>query len=545
MTLSKEFFHLESDIFICFSYITPCTFLQQSNEDTLDAIIRDINTYKDKGRILLCGDLNARTGQELDFIQKDDDRHLPLDTSYIIDTNISQRKSEDTKIDERGKQLLDLCISGRLRILNGRSTGDSYGKFTCQKPTGASVVDYVILSEELIKEIIYFHVHPFKPMFSDCHSKISFNLKASYINRTPKNLTKDMPIPFQWRKCSPELFQKALECPSITSKIKSFLHINFNSDVEQVNKAANLFEEIIVSTAQLCLRRTRTSKSKTNTRKKWFDEDLYVKRRDLTSIARNMFNQPFNLLLRNTYFKHYREYRKLVKFKKKNFKNKIVKQLDALENKDPKQYWNLVNSLKEECCKNNGPELSIDSESWLGYFQNLNVVQDKFKARINALEKILKEDRNSTFSFLDSIIKHSEISTSISKLKNCKSSGLDNIKNEMLKSGLFALLPCLHKLFNLVFSSGIYPSSWATGFITPIFKTGDTTQPENYRGITINSNVGKLFNMILNARLDKYLEENNIIDESQIGFKKHARTSDHMFVLKSLIDKYINKPGGR
>ena len=46
--------------------------------------------------------------------------------------------------------------------------------------------------------------------------------------------------------------------------------------------------------------------------------------------------------------------------------------------------------------------------------------------------------------------------------------------------------------------------------------------------------------MILNARLDKYLDKNNIIDVSQIGFKKNACTSDHMFVLKTLIDKYIN-----
>ena len=32
------------------------------------------------------------------------------------------------KVDERSKQLLDLCISVRLRILNGRYTGDTYGK---------------------------------------------------------------------------------------------------------------------------------------------------------------------------------------------------------------------------------------------------------------------------------------------------------------------------------------------------------------------------------------------------------------------------------
>ena len=51
--------------------------------------------------------------------------------------------------------------------------------------------------------------------------------------------------------------------------------------------------------------------------------------------------------------------------------------------------------------------------------------------------------------------------------------------------------------------------------------------------------------MILNSRLDKFLEDNRIIDNVQIGFTKNARTSDHMFVMKSLIDKCINVNGGK
>lgn len=88
-----------------------------------------------------------------------------------------------------------------------------------QKPTGASVVDYVIISEELLNEIFFFLLfYPFKPMYSDCHSKISLNLKASYINNKSQNLAEDMPLPFQWRKCSLEMFIKALVCPTIKGK---------------------------------------------------------------------------------------------------------------------------------------------------------------------------------------------------------------------------------------------------------------------------------------------------------------------------------------
>ena len=51
--------------------------------------------------------------------------------------------------------------------------------------------------------------------------------------------------------------------------------------------------------------------------------------------------------------------------------------------------------------------------------------------------------------------------------------------------------------------------------------------------------------MILNSRLDKFLEDNKIIDNVQIGFTKNARTSNHMFVMKSIIDQCIDVNGGK
>ena len=74
--------------------------------------------------------------------------------------------------------------------------------------------------------------------------------------------------------------------------------------------------------------------------------------------------------------------------------------------------------------------------------------------------------------------------------------------------------------------------------MTPLYKINEISDPSNYRGLTITSSNGKLFNRVLNARLDKFLIKYNGIDECQIGFRKKARTSDHMFVLKTIIDKY-------
>ena len=84
-----------------------------------------------------------------------------------------------------------------------------------------------------------------------------------------------------------------------------------------------------------------------------------------------------------------------------------------------------------------------------------------------------------------------------------------------------------------------FPSIWAEGIIVPIFKKGDKNDPANYRGITLVSCLGKLFNNILNERLKSWATENNVITDAQFGFKADHSTVDAIFILQSLIDKKI------
>ena len=111
----------------------------------------------------------------------------------------------------------------------------------------------------------------------------------------------------------------------------------------------------------------------------------------------------------------------------------------------------------------------------------------------------------------------------------------------MIKAGINHLTPLIVKLFNLILISGKYPSSWAVGRIVPIHKKGDRSLPSNYRGITISSCLGKMFNAILNSRLYKFINENNLMRNEQIGFKKFHRTTDHLFILRNLISLYRKK----
>ena len=122
-------------------------------------------------------------------------------------------------------------------------------------------------------------------------------------------------------------------------------------------------------------------------------------------------------------------------------------------------------------------------------------------------------------------------------LKNGKCPGEDQILNEYIKSTKNIFLPIYEKLFNLVFDSGIIPSAWLEGIIRPIYKNkGDIKNVENFRPITILSCLGKLFTAMLNNRLTEFLDKNDKLSENQAGFRKGYGTTDHMFVLNSLIE---------
>ena len=57
------------------------------------------------------------------------------------------------------------------------------------------------------------------------------------------------------------------------------------------------------------------------------------------------------------------------------------------------------------------------------------------------------------------------------------------------------------KVFNTIKNSGNFPRAWCEGLITPIFKSGNKLDTNNYRGICVSSSMGKLFCSILNDRL--------------------------------------------
>jgi hypothetical protein len=88
----------------------------------------------------------------------------------------------------------------------------------------------------------------------------------------------------------------------------------------------------------------------------------------------------------------------------------------------------------------------------------------------------------------------------------------DNTYQSVFKIKTWSAVLTFFSKTNFV-GNGIYPNIWADGYISPIFKNDDPSSPSSYRGITITSAIGKLFNNILNIRLNN-LKKKELINTS-------------------------------
>jgi len=124
LKMCRDFFGTGKDIYLCFIYNPPAssTYTQSLDEEILDILEKDIETYSKSGQIILAGDLNARTGDEqLDLIEQDSSHQFTeLFNNIDPDLSIPIRYSKDKTISSRGKILSDLYVQTSLRILNGR-----------------------------------------------------------------------------------------------------------------------------------------------------------------------------------------------------------------------------------------------------------------------------------------------------------------------------------------------------------------------------------------------------------------------------------------
>ena len=95
----------------------------------------------------------------------------------------------------------------------------------------------------------------------------------------------------------------------------------------------------------------------------------------------------------------------------------------------------------------------------------------------------------------------------VGKLKNEKAAGMDEIAEEMIKSGGDKVVDWILRLYNMAFESGVVPEDWRSVVIVPLYKgKGEKTEYKHYRGISLLS-VDQIFTL---KQTGEKVQEKNI-----------------------------------
>ncbi len=121
-----------------------------------------------------------------------------------------------------------------------------------------------------------------------------------------------------------------------------------------------------------------------------------------------------------------------------------------------------------------------------------------------------------------------EVELAVDRLKKGKAAGPDMVD---------ILVPHLTNLFNEVIENNWVPEQWYTAEIILLYKKGSRENIENYRLVSLTSNISKIFTTVVKNRIYNQLDMNQ--GREQAGFKKNFSTLDNIFALNQIMEKTI------
>ena len=265
----------------------------------------------------------------------------------------------DTKANRCKKHFLDLLLSTDLRVLNGRILGDLSGSFTCFEWNGRSQIDYFLATQDIFPLFNYLKVEQ-KTEYSD-HCLVSCSLNLYRILEPPNSSTY-LPLPAQyiWNN-NPSHLKIIMNLGNIKSLMNDFLV----KPAEQLNRysvdnATKDVASIINTVMNTCLQtrwKGKTRKPRFHS-KKFFDQECKEAKRLMRKYSSLLSKHPFNKEFNTQYFYYLKKYKRTLRKKKHDYENKLISQLESIANRDPKKYWQFVDTLKESVKKNVNPSIA-------------------------------------------------------------------------------------------------------------------------------------------------------------------------------------------
>ena len=253
---------------------------------------------------------------------------------------------------------------------------------------------------------------------------------------------------------------------------------------------------------------------------------------------------------RQTYTKYRNKLTHTIEAAKANFHAKGFEEIGN----DVKKTWKKINEMKNTHSKrkNSLPEkLVVNGTDLLNSQDIADHLNKHFVEKGPKLASKLPNIRTSIFKTMGqrnpcSLILEDTNSSEVVKIGKDfdinKAFGVDEIPAILIKWAIYIIAPILTKFFNIFMRMGIYPDDLKVAKVTPLHKKGDKTIDENFRSISVLTQINKIFEKIIHERLVSFIDKHKILPNNQFGFRKkhsasHGITHLNEQVTKNLEDK--------
>ena len=125
-----------------------------------------------------------------------------------------------------------------------------------------------------------------------------------------------------------------------------------------------------------------------------------------------------------------------------------------------------------------------------------------------------------------------------------KSPGADGLSPRLLKAISDEIAVPVTMLFRQSLDEGCVPLQWRTANVTQIFKKGARSQPENYRPVSLTSQLSKVMESIIRDAITEHLDKYNLISNSQHGFRSGRSCTTNLLTFLDEVTSAVDRGNG-
>ena len=283
---------------------------------------------------------------------------------------------------------------------------------------------------------------------------------------------------------------------------------------------------------------------RTPQQKEWISVETLRKvqmRKEKKTAVNNSRTRTAKAKAQEEYAEVNREVKKSIKVDKRNYIDSLAEEAEQAAGRgNMKELYDTTRKLSGKYCHPERPVKDKEGNAIIGNEQQLDRWAEHFEELLNRPAPpnppVIHPAEDDLPINCDRPARE-EIKKAIQQLKNNKASGPDDIPAEALKAVVDTSVELLYPLFGKIWEEEEVPADWREGYLIKIPKKGDLRNCANYRGITLLSVPGKVFNRIILERMKDMVDP--MLRDQQAGFRQNRSCLDQIATLHIIVEQSL------